>query len=148
MEPEPLVIEPPILALLLKLVLEPVAPIKSPVMLAGPAKVLVPPVAVPTAQIFAAPDLRRDTPVMAASTWHSGVGHNDLEAVAVALYPEVAQHLDWLRTWGDARMSGSGACCFVAFDTAAAAAAAHAVLPSSMQGFVARGIDQHPLVFI
>ena len=110
--------------------------------------VLVPPVAVPTAQIFAAPDLRRDTPVMVASAWHSGVGHNDLEAVAVALYPEVARHLDWLRTWGDARMSGSGACCFVAFDTAAAAAAAHAALPSSMQGFVARGMDQHPLVFI
>jgi 4-diphosphocytidyl-2-C-methyl-D-erythritol kinase len=110
--------------------------------------VLVPPVAVPTAQIFAAPDLRRDTPVMVASAWHSGVGHNDLEAVAVALYPEVARHLDWLRTWGDARMSGSGACCFVAFDTGAAAAAAHAALPSSMQGFVARGMDQHPLVFI
>ncbi len=110
--------------------------------------VLVPPVAVPTAQIFAMPDLRRDTPVMAASAWHSGVGHNDLEAVAVALYPEVARHLDWLRTWGDARMSGSGACCFATFDTAASAAAAHAALPSSMQGFVARGIDQHPLVFI
>ena len=110
--------------------------------------VLVPPVAVPTAQIFAMPDLRRDTPVMAASAWHSGVGHNDLQAVAVALYPEVARHLDWLRTWGDARMSGSGACCFATFDTAASAAAAHAALPSSMQGFVARGIDQHPLVFI
>jgi len=110
--------------------------------------VLVPPVAVPTAQIFAASDLRRDTPMMAASAWHSGMGHNDLEAVAVALYPEVARHLDWLRAWGDARMSGSGACCFVAFDTAAAAQAAHATLPPSMQGFVARGIDQHPLVFI
>lgn len=110
--------------------------------------VLVPPVAVPTAQIFAMPDLRRDTPVMGVSSWYPGAGHNDLEAVAVALYPEVARHLDWLRTWGDARMSGSGACCFVTFDTAAVAAAAHAALPSSMQGFVARGIDQHPLVFI
>lgn len=110
--------------------------------------VLVPPVAVPTAQIFAASDLRRDTPAMAASAWHSGAGRNDLEAVAAALYPQVARHLDWLRAWGDARMSGSGACCFVAFATAAAADAAHAALPSSMQGFVARGIDQHPLAFI
>lgn len=110
--------------------------------------VLVPPVAVPTAQIFAAPGLRRNTPAMAASAWYPGAGRNDLEAVAVALYPQVARHLDWLHAWGDARMSGSGACCFVAFDTAVAADAAHAALPSSMQGFVARGIDQHPLVFI
>ncbi|WP_237218248.1 4-(cytidine 5'-diphospho)-2-C-methyl-D-erythritol kinase [Rugosibacter aromaticivorans] len=110
--------------------------------------VLVPPVAVPTAQIFAASDLRHDTPAMAASAWHSGTGRNDLEAVAAALYPEVARHLDWLRAWGDARMSGSGGCCFVAFDTAAAAYAAHAALPPSMQGFVASGIDQHPLALI
>ncbi|HEY8855760.1 MAG TPA: 4-(cytidine 5'-diphospho)-2-C-methyl-D-erythritol kinase [Rugosibacter sp.] len=110
--------------------------------------VLVPPVAVPTAQIFAASDLRRDTPAMGVSSWYPGAGHNDLEAVVTALHPEVARHLDWLRTWGDARMSGSGACCFVAFDTAAAADAAHTALPSSMQGFVARGMDQHPLAFI
>lgn len=110
--------------------------------------VLVPPVAVPTAQIFSASGLRRDTPAMAASAWYPGAGRNDLEAVAVALYPQVARHLDWLRAWGDARMSGSGACCFVAFETAAAADAAYTALPSSMRGFVARGIDRHPLVFI
>jgi len=106
---------------------------------------LIPPVSVPTATIFATPGLRRDTPPIAAADWQPGFGHNDLEAVAGALYPEVAAHLAWLRQWGDARMSGSGACCFVEFGEAAAARAAHAALPAGMQGFVARGIDRHPL---
>ena len=77
--------------------------------------VLVPGVAVPTSEIFRSPVLCRDTPAIAAGDWHPGFGHNDLEAVACELYPEVARHLEWLRQHGDARMSGSGACCFAEF---------------------------------
>lgn len=110
--------------------------------------VLIPPVAVPTATIFTAPGLRRDTPPIAAADWRPGLGRNDLEAVACTLYPDVAAHLDWLRRWGDARMSGSGACCFVEFGDEAAARAAHAALPSHMRGFVACGMDRHPLAMI
>ena len=108
--------------------------------------VLVPPVAVPTQEIFRAPDLRRDTPAIAPADWHHGYGGNDLEAIACRLYPEVALHLDWLRGLGvTARMSGSGACCFAEFSTEAAARAAHAMLPAGMRGFVACGQDRHPL---
>ncbi len=107
--------------------------------------VLVPAVGVPTAEIFRSAFLRRDTPPMAAADWRPGDGHNDLEAVACALYPEVARHLDWLRAYGDARMSGSGACCFVALDDEKAARAAHEALPAGMKGFVAAGLDRHPL---
>lgn len=110
--------------------------------------VLIPPVSVPTATIFTAPGLCRDTPPIAAADWQPGFGHNDLEAVACALYPEVAAHLDCLRRWGDARMSGSGACCFVEFGSAAAASVAQAALPAGMQGFIAHGIDRHPLARI
>jgi 4-diphosphocytidyl-2-C-methyl-D-erythritol kinase len=108
--------------------------------------VLVPPVAVPTAEIFGAPDLRRDTPAIVPADWRDGFGGNDLEPVACRLYPEVRRHLDWLRALGaPARMSGSGACCFAEFGDEAAARAAHARLPADMRGFVARGIDRHPL---
>jgi 4-diphosphocytidyl-2-C-methyl-D-erythritol kinase len=107
---------------------------------------LMPPVAVPTAEIFRSPRLCRETPPIPAGDWRPGAGHNDLEAVACALYPEVARHLEWLRAHGDARMSGSGACCFVAFDEEHAARAAHAALPGAMQGFVAKGLDRHPLL--
>jgi 4-diphosphocytidyl-2-C-methyl-D-erythritol kinase len=110
--------------------------------------VLVPAVAVPTPEIFRSAQLRRDTPAIVAGDWHPGFGHNDLELVACTLYPEVARHLDWLRGHGDARMSGSGACCFVEFGAEAAAQAAMAALPADMMGFVAAGIDRHPLAMI
>ena len=106
--------------------------------------VLIPPVAVPTAEMFAAPELRRDSPVINPADWRPGMGGNDLEPVACRLYPLVAQHLAWLSQFGRARMSGSGACVFAEFASAAAAAAAYAALPAGMRGFVARGLDRNP----
>ena len=106
--------------------------------------VLVPPVAVPTAQVFNAPDLRRDTPAISAAAWRPGMGGNDLEPVACRLYPQVAEHLNWLRRFGPARMSGSGASVFAEFATQGAAVAAHAGLPAGMTGFVAHGLDHNP----
>ena len=86
------------------------------------------------------------TPAIAPAQWRDGFGGNDLEPVACRLYPEVARHLDWLRALGvPARMSGSGACCFAEFPDEAAARMAHAGLPADMRGFVARGLDVHPL---
>jgi len=113
--------------------------------------VLTPAVAVSTAEIFSAPELRRDTPAIRPDAWHSGFGGNDLEAVTCGRYPEVARHLEWLRTLVAAglaarsAMSGSGACCFAEFGDETAARAGLAGLPPDMRGFVACGLDQHPL---
>lgn len=110
--------------------------------------VTVPTVAVPTATIFSAPDLRRDSPEILPSDWRPGTGGNDLEPVACRLFPEVARHLDWLRRRKSARMcamSGSGACCFAEFESESEAREALAELPSGIRGFVARGVDIHPL---
>ena len=107
--------------------------------------VVVPPVAVPTPTVFRAPELRRDTPSIRAADWREGFGANDLEPVACALFPEVADTLRHLRRHGDARMSGSGASCFVAFDDGAAARRAFAECPPGSAGFVAQGLDRHPL---
>jgi 4-diphosphocytidyl-2-C-methyl-D-erythritol kinase len=48
-------------------------------------------------------------------------------------------------------MTGSGACVFAEFETEAEARALYAAalrsdLPGGMQGFVARGLEQHPLL--
>ena len=108
--------------------------------------VLHPAVHVPTAAIFGAPELCRDTPVMRAGDWRPGQGRNDLEAVACARFPEVARHLDWLRTQAPgALMTGSGACVFAAFPDRAAAEAVLARRPAGMTGWVAAGLAAHPL---
>ena len=107
--------------------------------------VLEPPVQVPTALIFKAPDLKRDTPPVPASDWRPGFGGNDLQAVAVRQFPDVARHLDWLAQFGAARMTGSGACVFAEFATEDAAREVVARLPVGMRGWIAAGLDAHPL---
>lgn len=108
--------------------------------------VLVPPVSVPTVEIFKAADLRRDTPLLQPEAWQPGLGHNDMEPVAVRLYPEVGAHLDMLKAYGTPRMSGSGACVFAEFAEETAARAAQAGLPAGVRSVVARGLTRHPLL--
>lgn len=111
--------------------------------------VLHPAVNVPTAAIFGAPELCRDTPAMRPADWHPGIGHNDLEAVACARFPDVARHLAWLKPQApSAMMTGSGACVFAAFPSREAAAAVLATLPGGMNGWIADGLKQHPLAEI
>jgi 4-diphosphocytidyl-2-C-methyl-D-erythritol kinase len=75
-----------------------------------------------------------------------GVGRNDLEPIVTARYPEVAEHLAWLKSrCPQARMTGSGASVFAEFAVEGEARALEAQLPGTMRGFVARGIEQHPL---
>jgi 4-diphosphocytidyl-2-C-methyl-D-erythritol kinase len=75
-----------------------------------------------------------------------GLGRNDLEPVVTARYPEVAAHLAWLKSrCPQARMTGSGAGVFAEFAAEGEARALQSQLPDTMRGFVARGIEQHPL---
>ena len=75
-----------------------------------------------------------------------GVGRNDLEPIVTARYPEVAAHLAWLKSrCPQARMTGSGAGVFAEFAVEGEARALQSELPGTMRGFVARGIERHPL---
>jgi len=107
--------------------------------------VLTPPVAVPTARIFAHPELKRDSKPIKMQRFSAEQAGNDLEPVVCREYPEVAQHLDWLRRAAPAWLTGSGACVFAAFDTERAARELWAGAPKGMRGFIARGLAQHPL---
>jgi 4-diphosphocytidyl-2-C-methyl-D-erythritol kinase len=118
----------------------------------GPAwyLVLVPQVSVSTKEIFTDPSLTRDSKPLKIPPFLPGQGRNDLEASAVRRYPGIAEHLQWLsersrRATFAPRMSGSGSCVFVEFSRQEDAQALLAQLPASMQGFVARGLDRHPL---
>jgi len=116
--------------------------------------VLCPPVHVPTAQIFTHPELTRNTISMTMRALPKGLYFraggqkglkNDLQAVACELYPAVAEHLAWLANYAPALMTGSGACVFAEFATEAEARAVLQRMPSNMRGFVAQGLQQHPL---
>jgi 4-diphosphocytidyl-2-C-methyl-D-erythritol kinase len=108
--------------------------------------VLTPPIEISTAVIFAAPELTRNTKPIKLAAFSAGIALlNDLQPVVEKRYLDVARYLDWLRQFGDARMTGSGACVFCAFTSAQAAREVMQALPSGMNGFIAAGLDRHPL---
>ncbi len=108
--------------------------------------VLVPQVSVSTREIFADGALTRDSKPLKIPPFLSGQGRNDLEAIAMRRHPQIAQHLAWLRKHRpQARMTGSGACVFAEFGREAEASALLHELPAAMQGFVAQGLERHPL---
>ncbi|HZP94311.1 MAG TPA: 4-(cytidine 5'-diphospho)-2-C-methyl-D-erythritol kinase [Burkholderiales bacterium] len=107
--------------------------------------VLVPQVSVSTAEIFDSPELTCNSNAITIAAFLGGRGHNDLEPVVCRRYPEVERHLSWLRRYGRAAITGTGACVFSAFPTQAQAREVLAKLPPDMKGFVARGLDRHPL---
>jgi len=113
--------------------------------------VLIPPVAVSTAEVFADPQLTHTTTPVTLRAFSEGwaapegAGRNDLEAVVCRRHPEVARHLEWLRRFGPAAMTGSGGCVYCPFPSASAAQSVQQRLPSDMRGVVAEGLSQHPL---
>ena len=108
--------------------------------------VLEPPVQVPTAAVFSASDLNRDSAAIRFDEWQPGFGGNDLEAVATGRFPVVAEYMAWLSSFGRARMSGSGACVFAEFARREAAESVLHQLPQGMRGWLAAGLGHHPLL--
>ncbi len=110
--------------------------------------VVTPPVSVSTAEIFTAPELRRDEPPVDMEAFRSGATHNSCEPVTRARHPAVGEVLDWLAAHGSARMSGTGASCFVAFDSLRDAERVRDQVPSQWRSFVAHGLNRSPLADI
>jgi len=100
-----------------------------------------PAVHVSTRDVFASPDLTRDTPSAKIDVFSEGYGRNDLAAVTAAMFPQVAAAL----RARDARMTGSGACVFTSFATRRGAEEAMAARPWSGETFLARTLARHPL---
>ena len=115
--------------------------------------VLMPPVNVSTPFVFGHPELTRDTFPLKITDFsaHSLVNmRNDLQAVVLKEFPEVSRHFEALRNVSQksvfgARMTGSGACVFAAFELEQDARTAFQELAANYKGFVARGLSRHAL---
>ena len=107
--------------------------------------VLTPQVTVSTKEIFASA-LTGKSKRLKIPPFFPGRGQNDLERVVTERFPEVAASLAWLKErCAQARMTGSGACVFAEFATETEARAIQSQMPRGMDGFVAQGLDRHPL---
>ncbi|MES9994280.1 MAG: 4-(cytidine 5'-diphospho)-2-C-methyl-D-erythritol kinase [Candidatus Thiodiazotropha sp.] len=101
---------------------------------------------VSTAEIFNQPDLTRNSPRIKIRAFLQGNCHNDCLPVVRRRHPEVAQALDWLNQYADARLTGTGACVFAAFADRQSALDLLAKKPASLDGIVARGVNRSPLM--
>lgn len=104
-----------------------------------------PGVRVATAEIFQAPELTRNSPLITIRAFFQTGGRNDCEGVVRARFPEVAQALDWLARFAPARLTGTGACLFAAFPRAIDAERVAAQVPDRWTAFVARALNTSPL---
>lgn len=110
--------------------------------------VIEPGISVPTARIFNSPELTRNSKsvrILDFSMAMAGFGKNDLQIVASQLFPPIAQAIEWLGRYGDARMTGSGACVFCRFTHECEADAVLDALPAQWKGWKAKALARHPL---
>lgn len=117
--------------------------------------VIEPGVSAPTAAIFCDSELTRNTKPVKISDFpkaFAGFGKNDLQVVAARLFPPIAEAIKWLRQFGDARMTGSGACVFCAFPEEQQADhvlnAVHETGSKHWIAWKAKAIERHPLLHL
>lgn len=101
--------------------------------------VIAPQVSVSTAEIFADPELTRNTPAITVRSLLAGGGRNDCQPVVEKRYPEVRNALSLLNKFVQARMTGTGACVFGSFPNEGEADKVRRQLPATLPSFVARG---------
>ena len=112
--------------------------------------VIHPGIHVSTARIFGDRQLTRDTPVSKLPASLEVVltrdFRNDCEAAAIRQFPQIGELLHWLRQHtGNARMTGTGACCFARLTGPQQGQHLLQQLPQHWTGFVARSCNTSPL---
>jgi 4-diphosphocytidyl-2-C-methyl-D-erythritol kinase len=108
--------------------------------------ILKPNVDVSTADIFQDAQLTRNSLPITISGFFLSGGRNDCTQVVCQRYPEVAAALDFLSRFGNARLTGTGACVFLACATTDAAHEIMRQLPKTLEGFLAHGLNDSPLL--
>jgi 4-diphosphocytidyl-2-C-methyl-D-erythritol kinase len=108
--------------------------------------ILKPNVSVSSAAVFQDARLTRNSPPITISGFFATGGRNDCTQVVRRSYPAVAAALDFLTAFGDARLTGTGACVFMACATSDAAREIMWKLPQTLKGYLARGLNDSPLL--
>jgi len=109
--------------------------------------ILDPRATVPTSALFQAAELTRNSPPATIEGFLSGIEtSNVFTPVVRARYANVAAALDWLGRFGDARLSGSGGCVFVAVKSRDEANAIVSACPSEFSAYVASGVNRSQLL--
>ena len=113
--------------------------------------IIKPNVFVSTAEVFQDPELTRNSAPITIHGFLASGGRNDCLGVVRRRYPEVAQALDWLSAFGNAdggpaRLTGTGACVFVALESRERGQEIMGQLPPGSEAYLVRGLNESPLL--
>jgi 4-diphosphocytidyl-2-C-methyl-D-erythritol kinase len=108
--------------------------------------ILKPNVFVSTAAVFQDPELTRNSPPITIHGFLATGGRNDCLGVVRRRFSEVAQAFDWLSSFGPARLTGTGACVFLACESETRGYEILRKVPPEWTGFLARGLNDSPLL--
>ena len=109
--------------------------------------ILDPGVHASTGELFQAAELTRNSPPTTISDFLDGAcTGNAFTPLVRARFPQVASALDWLNRFGDARLSGSGGCVFIATDSAQKADEIAKTCPPQFSAYRATGVNRSPLL--
>ncbi len=116
--------------------------------------IVQPEVHVSTSEIFTNSQLTRDSSAIRICDLQIGTTNeaqifdelgNVFEPVVAQQYPEIAEVIQFLRKYTNARLTGSGACVFASFENKEDAQDVLAKLPDNWAAFVAKGLNRSPL---
>lgn len=99
---------------------------------------------VSTRTVFSHAQLTRNSPAITMAAFFRGDTRNDCEDLVRRLAEPVDKALIFLQNFGDAALTGTGACVFAGFDSESAATAVRSAVPKQWRAFVARGVNRSP----
>jgi 4-diphosphocytidyl-2-C-methyl-D-erythritol kinase len=107
--------------------------------------IITPACHVATGQIFSHLQLTRNTSPIKMAAFFEGYTRNDCQDLVRQLYPEVDEALNWLCTFGEASLTGTGASVFAGFDTEADATEVLEQAPQHWAAVKAKGLNRSPV---
>ena len=113
--------------------------------------VVMPNVAISTRQIFSHPELTRNSPPLKMCALGEvgilrGAEHkNDCQALVEQLYGDVREVVEWLRSYANPMMTGTGSAIFCAFKHRKHAETILKKVPPVWKAFIAKGVNRSRL---
>ncbi|MCK5729273.1 MAG: 4-(cytidine 5'-diphospho)-2-C-methyl-D-erythritol kinase [Methylococcales bacterium] len=96
---------------------------------------------VDTGEIFSHQDLTRDSKIITIADFLAGQQQNDCLNVVCTLNPSIKKALLALSEFGTARLTGTGACVFVQFESYELAILAYNALKENWQTYLSKGMN-------
>jgi len=100
---------------------------------------------VDTGKIFSSKGLTRDSKAITMADFNAGQVRNDCLEVVKELHKEVSEVLEELSFYGEARLTGTGACVFVQFNDEEKARLVYNSLSSEREKYITHGLAISPL---